>query len=129
MTEGECLCGAVGWRYEGEPTWACYCHCDDCRRNCAAPVVGFIGVPLARFEWRGVPRQYESSPGVTRHFCGTCGTPMAFEAERYAGEIHVYAGSLLDPQAFKPQFHVHYDERLEWLNIHDDLPRHSNFAT
>ena len=125
---GRCLCGAVGWRFDGEPNWSCYCHCDDCRRNCAAPVAAFIGVPLDRFSWRGTPARYASSPGVTRHFCATCGTPMAFEARRYPGEIHLYAASLEDPQDFRPECHVHYGEHLSWLNLVDDLPRHASFA-
>lgn len=128
-TTGHCLCGAVSWRYEGAETWACYCHCDDCRRNCAAPVTAYIGVPLARFEWTGAaPSGYSASPGVTRLFCATCGTPMAFQAERYAGEIHLYAASMDDPTRFTPQFHVHYAERLPWLHIDDDLPRFPHFA-
>ena len=122
---GHCLCGAVSWEYEGPESWACYCHCDDCRRNCAAPVVSYIGVPLETFRWTGTqPKVYASSPGVQRHFCDTCGTPMAYQAERYAGEIHLYAASLDHPESFEPKFHVHYAERLQWLHIKDDLPKY-----
>lgn len=126
---GHCLCGSVTWQYTGTETWACYCYCDDCRRNCSAPVTAYIGVPLERFRWTGAtPAAYSSSPGVTRHFCATCGTPMAFQAEHYAGEIHLYAASLDDPANFVPEFHVHYAERLPWLRIDDDLPRFPHFA-
>lgn len=126
---GRCLCGSVTWAYEGDPTWACHCHCDDCRRNCAAPMVSFIGVPLANFAWTGAtPSHYASSKGVKRHFCGTCGTPMAFQAEHYVGEIHVYAASLDDPTTFKPEFHVYYREKLPWVHISDDLPKHAGNA-
>ena len=45
-TKGHCLCKKTTWEYAGEQTWACYCHCDACRRNCAAPVVAWLGVPL-----------------------------------------------------------------------------------
>ena len=127
MPEGRCLCGRIRWSFEGEPTWSCFCHCDDCRRNCAAPVVAFLGVPVARFVWKAEPEVYESSPGVRRLFCGRCGTPMAFEADRYAGEIHLYAASLEEPEDFAPRFHVHHDEALPWLHLADDLPRHKAF--
>ncbi|MGB0411470.1 MAG: GFA family protein [Pikeienuella sp.] len=126
---GRCSCGAVSWAYSGEETWACFCHCDDCRRNCAAPVVAFIGVPLSNFEWTGkTAKVWASSPGVERHFCDQCGTPMAFQADHYAGEIHLYAASLSNPAAFEPAFHVHYEERLPWLHIDDNLPKHPGFA-
>lgn len=126
---GHCLCGNIQWEYRGAETWACFCHCDDCRRNNAAPVAAFIGVPLSNFKWTGkTPKTYTSSPGVSRHFCGTCGTPMAFQADHYKGEIHLYAASLTDPADFKPTFHVHYAEHLPWLDINDTLPRHPGSA-
>ena len=79
MTTGHCFCGEVTWEYQtGAETWACHCHCADCRRNCAAPITSFIGVPTKTFRWTGAePGAYVSSPGVTRHFCGRCGTAMA----------------------------------------------------
>ncbi len=126
VQRGRCLCGDVTWQYTGKPTWACFCHCDDCRRNCAAPVVAFIGVKLADFAWTGQqPAFYPSSPGVKRHFCSKCGSPMAFQAEHYEGEIHVYAASLENPTTFEPAFHVYTDEQLPWLNLHDKLPRYA----
>ncbi len=124
-TRGRCHCGATRWQFDGAPTWACYCHCDDCRRNCAAPVVAWLGVPVARFGWTGdAPRVRHSAPGVQRHFCGTCGTPMAFEAVHYPGDMHLYAAALEDPAAFAPEFHVFWKDRLPWLRLEDDLPKY-----
>lgn len=125
---GRCLCGQLSWEASGPETWACYCHCDDCRRQCGAPVVAFIGVETSGFEWVGTPKRYASSPGVIRSFCGTCGSPMAFQAEHYPGEIHVYAAQLEDPKDFKPMFHVHYREHLPWLGLKDDLPKFEGSA-
>lgn len=128
-TTGHCFCGNVTFAFTGPQSWACYCHCADCRRNCAAPVVTFLGTPLAGFEWTGQPpKQFISSKGVTRHFCDTCGTPMAFQADHYAGEIHLYAATLANPQDFTPAFHVHYDSRLTWLHLDDHLPKHAGSA-
>ena len=122
---GRCLCGKTGWAYEGEVTWACYCHCDDCRRNCAAPLVAWLGVPARNFRWLGeAPKTLESSKGVRRHFCGTCGSPMGFEADHYPGGMHLYAASLEDPDDFEPAFHVNYGSKLPWLQINDDLPKY-----
>lgn len=124
-TTGRCLCGNTNFAYEGEVTWACYCHCDDCRRNCAAPVVAWLGVPLRNFTWTGDrPATFESSMGVQRHFCATCGSPIGFEAAHYAGGMHLYAASLDNPNLFKPTFHVNYQSKLPWLNMNDDLPKY-----
>ena len=132
-TTGRCQCGHVRFSYTAPESWACYCHCDDCRRNCAAPLVAFIGVPLDGFAWHmsdaaEAPKFYPSSPGVKRFFCDHCGTPMAFQAEIYAGEIHLYAPTLDDPTKFEPRFHVHYEEKLDWLHLDDELPRYAGDA-
>lgn len=127
---GHCLCSAVTFTIKGAETWACHCHCADCRRQCAAPVTTFLSIPLDRFDWTGEkPKTFASSPDVIRSFCDTCGTPMAFQSDRYPGDIHLYAATLSAPGKFTPKFHVRYDERLPWLNIDDDLPRHAHTAT
>ena len=63
------------------------------------------------------------APGVARSFCGTCGTPIAYAAERYPGEIHLYVSTLGRPEAFEPGAHVHVGEQLPWLHLDDGLPR------
>ena len=124
-TRGHCLCKKTSWEFDGPVTWACYCHCDDCRRNCAAPVVAWLGVSLKQFRWTGdKPKTLESSKGVLRHFCEHCGSPLGFEATHYSGGMHLYAASLENPADFKPEFHVNIQSKLPWLEINDDLPKY-----
>lgn len=124
MKKGRCLCGAVSYEYSGAENWRGYCHCESCRRNASAPVVAWLGVPNAAFRFTGeAPKMYRSSPGARRYFCSTCGTPIAFEHDKYPDEIHLYACSLDDPSAYKPAFHVHCAERVPWMEIADTLPR------
>lgn len=126
-TKGRCFCGKTQWEFDGDPTWSCYCHCDDCRRNCAAPVVGWLGVPEKDFRWVGqAPKTFQSSPGVTRLFCDSCGTPMGFVAEHYPGGMNLYAATLEDPTQFTPEFHVNYQSKLPWLAMQDDLPKYDS---
>jgi len=49
---------------------------------------------------------------------------MGFEAEHYKGDMHVYAASMDDPKNFKPTFHVNYESRLPWLELHDELKKY-----
>ena len=124
MKKGRCLCGETRFEYQGNELWCGYCHCDSCRRNTSSPVTVFIGVSRSAYRYTGLkPGIYESSEGVRRHFCKKCGTPMAFDADRYPHEIHFYVASLEDPEAQVPQFHCHYDERLSWLEIVDNLSK------
>lgn len=124
VKRGRCLCGAVTYEYSGPENWRGHCHCESCRRNTSSPFTTFMGVPNEAFEFTGeIPKVYISSPGVRRSFCGTCGTPMAYEADRYPKEIHLYAASLDNPMGFKPEFHTHSDEILPWILLSDGLPR------
>jgi hypothetical protein len=121
---GRCLCGEVSYEYSGPENWRGHCHCESCRRNTASPFTTWFGVPYAAFRFAGKPpKVYLSSPGARRSFCPNCGTPIAYEHEKYPGEIHLYAASLDDPTDFQPQFHVHYAERLPWVELADGLPR------
>ncbi len=121
---GHCLCGAVRFAYTGPETWRAHCHCESCRRQCAAPFTTFLGVPTAAFAWTGkTPATYVSSPGVRRLFCPVCGTPVAFEADRYPDEIHLYAALLEDSRDFQPRGHLHWEERVPWVHIVDDLKK------
>ena len=132
MTErsGRCLCGDVTYSYSGPENWRGHCHCESCRRNCSAALVSFFGVPDGAYRFTGVePGVYESSPGVRRLFFRRCGTPMAYGAARVPAEIHFYAASLIDPENYQPQFHVHCGEQLPWLNVADDLPKYEKGVT
>lgn len=125
VAEGRCRCGAIALRARAEPTVVVYCHCRDCRRSSGAPVSLFAGYWLERVELRrGEPTVYESSPGVRRSFCGTCGSPISFEDERLPGETYLPVGIFDDPEAFEPEAHDWVSRRLRWFDIADELPRY-----
>lgn len=129
MTEtvltGGCLCGDVRYQVDQAPVWVGHCHCWSCRRNTGSAVATFVGVSGASFKVLcGTRSFYESSPGVRRSFCARCGTPLAYEADKFPGEVHLLIGTLDDPNSFRPQFHVHCAERIPWFEIRDGLARY-----
>lgn len=130
-THGRCLCGAV--RFAFDPAGivdASHCHCESCRRACSAPITSTLSVRDTAWRWVGdMPREYSSSPGVKRMFCGTCGSPMAYRSDRWPGETGFYAASLDNPDDFLPESHSFWAERLHWLKIDDDLPKQSADGT
>ena len=127
---GHCLCRAITFAYEGKPLWVAHCHCESCRRNTASPVTTFLGVATQGFRWtQGEPAVFESSPGVRRRFCGRCGTPLAYEADRFPGEVHLYVANLESPGAVSPTAHVHVAEQLPWFEIQDALPRYPHSSS
>lgn len=50
---------------------------------------------------------------------------MAYHNTKWNHETHFYVASLDDPEVLQPQFHVHWQERLSWLAIDDDLPKYA----
>ncbi len=124
--KGHCHCGAVHWESRAEAAWSCYCHCADCRRNCAAPVTAFFGLPHEAVEWSGTdPKVYNSSEGVERLFCGACGTQMAYRTARDPVNIHLYTATLESPSQMPPRFHVFHSDHVSWLELKDSLPRYA----
>jgi hypothetical protein len=124
LHSGGCACGAIRYRATGEPKWAAHCHCRDCRKITGTALTTYAGFAVERFAFAaGTPQAYHSSPGVTRRFCGRCGTPLTFEGARWPGEVHVLVGTLDDPGAMAPAAHVYVAHQMPWLRLADGLPR------
>ncbi len=129
VTTGHCTCGAVCYAFTGQPHWVMHCHCASCRRAVGSLVATYIGVKQDKFRYTGAtPKAYPSSPGVLRHFCGDCGTPIAYTGERWPTEVHLYHGTLDDPALWPPTGHAHIVEQVPWFEVHDALPRYESIA-
>jgi hypothetical protein len=125
MATGRCLCQAIQYTYTGEPTLVVHCHCESCRRQTSAPIATFVLVPKAALQFtRGQPKEFASSQGVWRSFCGDCGSPVYYRTDRRPDIIDLFAGTLTDPAKLVPQAHVHAVEQLPWLEVLDELPRY-----
>ena len=84
-----------------------------------------MGVPRTALRFTGIdPAVYGSSPGVRRLFCPGCGSPVAYEADRYPGEIHVYLAALEDGTGLAPTAHVFAGEQVPCVTLGDDLPKY-----
>lgn len=114
--DGGCLCGAVRYRFSGEPEQSAWCHCRSCRLATGAPAVAFLGLDRARFAWTTQePSYHASSPGVRRGFCPVCGTALSYEAERKADVIDIHTATLDDPDRFPPTGTYYGVERIAWF--------------
>ena len=123
VRSGQCLCGDVRFNARGSPLWVAHCHCLSCRRNTGAPVATFVGFPEKQVTFTGNRSTFSSSPGVRRGFCGRCGTPVSYEADRFPGEIHLYISAFENPEDLPADRHVYSDQRIGWFQIADNLPR------
>ena len=122
---GKCFCGNISFKTVGDPLWVAHCHCNSCRRNTGAPVTTFVGFNKQQVSFDGERAFYASSPGVRRGFCAQCGTPMTYESTHVDDEVHFYISVMDDPESFVPERHVFHAEHIAWLELYDELPRHS----
>jgi len=124
--EGGCLCGAVRYRAEAEPSLPTLCHCTSCRRAAGAPAVAWVTFPKDRFAFTlSAPTRFRSSPSVLRSFCARCGTSLGYEREELPHEIDITTASLDQPERFAPLDHTWTSERLRWWRPE---PRWPEFA-
>ncbi len=121
--EGGCLCGEVRYRILGEPLISGTCQCGTCRKASSAAIVPWLHLDSTTFAFTsGQPVEFESSPSVTRTFCGRCGSPLTYWTTSYGKTIDVTTCSLDNPEAFPPLGHVWTSHRLSWLELADELP-------
>lgn len=118
---GHCLCKKIQFTYSGTEKWSGHCHCESCRRQTASPFTTFVGIDNAQWRWVGAtPSVYESSAGVRRYFCDQCGSPIAYESDKWSGEIHFYVSLLTEHGDFKAEKHFHRDEQVKWVALADE---------
>jgi hypothetical protein len=116
--EGRCLCGALRFRVHGEPRFISNCHCESCRRASSAPSVTWAGFREEQVCFEGATMvAYSSSPGVTRSFCGRCGSPIAFRGALWAGEVHLPVCAFEAPEHMTPASDHFEEEKLPWAAL------------
>lgn len=129
MITGQCYCGVTRIQATARPTAVAYCHCIDCRRVTGAPVAAFAAFDSAQVTFSpDEGRAVNVTPGVTRTFCETCGSPLAGRYDYLPGTVYIAVGLLDQADTIPPELHAHFGEKVMWLHIHDDLERHAGSA-
>jgi hypothetical protein len=125
VVSGQCLCGAVGYRIEGEIIASWLCHCSKCRRaNGSAFQAGAVCArrDLRWLRGEGAISEYRAPSGYRRRFCTTCGSPVPLLVE---GTDYAWLpmGALDgDPRA-RPLHHIFVGSKAPWFTIADGLPQ------
>lgn len=123
---GRCLCGAVQYEVNGALGDAHACHCGQCRRQ-SGHFVAATSAKRADFkltEQRGL-KWYQSSPLARRGFCGDCGSALFWDDG--GQEVSINAGSLDQPTGLKITSHIFVDDKADYYEITDDLPKYAGY--
>jgi len=120
---GHCYCGAVKFEVAGESSWIGHCHCESCRRQSGSVMTTFAGFRPEQVVFTGaMPSRYTTADGVTRSFCGQCGSPVAYQQAERPDEIHLQLGLFDDLEPLAPQNHSFLEEKVSWLHADEHLP-------
>jgi hypothetical protein len=119
-----CHCGGIEMVATFPSRFCSHCYCWSCRTAHASGIVTWIGFKRAQVRFtkgEDLVRDYESSPGVRRKFCGRCGTRIAFESEHHdwAGEMHLPLALFVTPVDRAPSVNSFPEERPEWAPLHE----------
>lgn len=125
--KGGCLCGAVRYSSNAEPTFMANCHCTDCRKSSASGHKSLMGLPKAGVtvdgELSAYQMQAESGGTVTHRFCPTCGSQISSHSSNNPDGIALVAATLDDPAIFSPQASVYASSAMEWDPPKDGIPQ------
>ena len=123
---GHCYCGAISFEISGKSDWIGHCHCESCRRASGSVMTTFAGFKQEQVTFTGEqPDRFDTVDGVTRSFCGRCGSPVAYENSDSPGEIHLHLGLFDDLEPMVPSDHSFLAEKPSWLHADEHLPESS----
>ena len=122
MYYGSCFCGAV--RIEVRQLGpGYYCHCSRCRKASGSAFTANAVVSpndVAVTQGSDRLRSYRTADGISRSFCGDCGSPLLV---RQGDQMRLRLGCL-DTPIPSPARHIFVGSKANWYEIHDELPRY-----
>ena len=127
MLTGSCLCGAIRYAIEGRIGPVVNCHCSQCRKASGAAFASNASVRRDAFRFlagRSSVREYESSPGKFRAFCGQCGSPVYSRRDSEPELRRIRLGTLDSDPERRPLAHVWTGSKAPWYEIRDGLPQY-----
>ena len=124
----QCVCGAVKFAFNTDPTFVADCYCKDCQKASGGAMATFFGVPEDDFTLlSGNPKSFpyvaESGKRLERNFCPECGARLfTTNLGSFPGTVFVMLGSLDQPELVKPLMEIFTKRRLKWTKPLD-LPQ------
>ena len=129
--EGGCFCGALRYEAQGKPVAKGQCHCRACQQVSGGAPNLFMLMPREGFRYtKGSPKTFrrpDSAAGVTREFCGACGTHVATRRDGL-DQVILKIGTLDDPAVYRgPKFALFTAEKQDFHHIPEGVPGFPGF--
>ncbi len=126
MLKGSCLCGGIRYEIDAELKAVSNCHCSQCRKASGAAFGTGATIPTASFRFvagEELLKEWESSPGKRRCFCGRCGSPILKRNDARPETLRLRLGTLDTDPGVKPSKHIYVRSKAPWVEINDGLPQ------
>ena len=125
--EGGCYCKALRYKSDGDPQMRIQCHCRECQYITGGAVNVIVGVPEAGFSYAtGKPKHFKRADlpnGVTREFCGDCGTHIGTRSPGVPGMMILKVGTMDDPSVFgKADMAIFTVDAQSFHHVPDGVP-------
>ena len=112
---GECFCGAVKYRIDGQLRDARSCHCSRCRKAFSAQASAYALVDSSDFSWisgEHLLTDYVGNHGFGLQFCSKCGSTLC---GIYNGTVHgVTLGCIIGDPKIEIGKHIYVGSKASW---------------
>lgn len=113
--EGECRCGAVGFRVGAPPLLTMACHCTGCQRMSSSAYSLSAAIPGQGFALTRGETVIGGLHGASRHhFCAHCMSWLFTRPEGMDWFVNIRPTMLADTAWFSPFIETFTSEKLPW---------------
>jgi len=130
MYTGGCLCGAVRFEIHGPIHNIVHCHCSQCRKaqGSAFATNGIVSADDFKIlSGADALTAYESTPGQTKYFCKTCGSPIMSKTESRPAQIRVRLGTIESDNEERPIANIFVTSQENREEITGNLPQYEAY--
>jgi len=130
MYKGSCLCGKIRFEITGKIEDIVCCHCSLCRKAQGSAFATNGNLDADKFVITSGNDQltaYEVTPGQTKYFCKTCGSPVLSRNTDYPDKVRVRLGTIESDISERPVAHIFVASKANWEELPGDLPQYDEY--
>ena len=130
MYNGGCLCGAVRFEITGSIQNIVYCHCSLCRKaqGSAFATNGIVKADdFIILSGEHNLTAFKSTPGQSKFFCKTCGSPIISKTESQPEQVRVRLGTIESDIEERPSAHIFATSKANWEDLCGELPQYEEY--
>ena len=122
---GECFCGKVSYRIDGQLSDARSCHCSRCRKAFSSQASAYALVKSNQFTWlsgEDLLTSYIGEHGAGYQFCSQCGSTLCGVVDK---SIHgVTLGCVNGDPNIALSRHIYVGSKASWEVIAEGVPQY-----